>query len=1309
MEKKIADMVIIPAFFAFILLVSAPNPASADSTNWTGLTGSWHDPLNWDNGVPTLDDYPYIDNGGTAQISADAESDCLYTGYLASGVIEQSAGIYSNNGVRLGSESGSSGTYNLSAGELSVGSYVYIGCKGTGEFNQTGGIHTISSNLRLSYHSGSGGTYNLGGTGELSAGSEYIGYYGTGEFNQTGGINTVSAYLYLGRYFGSSGIYNLSAGNFSAHLESIGADGMGEFNQDGGTHTVDYYLRLGDSSISSGTYNLSAGELSVGPYEYIGYTGTGEFNQTGGTHTVSDYLYFGYESGSSGTYNLSAGELSVGSEYIGYDGTGEFNQTGGTHTVEYLYVKDDSSYTLNSGTLSISDSAEVYGSFGFTDGDWTLNVNGGLANFADAVIDGAGSASFTSAADSLTIFPTGFDAAAQFDSYNALGLVHTAGSTLVISSGEGFAGRGWIDDHVQNSGNIVASGGSLDFRGGLTISDGGTLDSSSYNFTVDNGATVTIAASGGELSAPSEYIGLYGTGEFNQNGGIHTVSDDLRLGYYSGSNGTYNLSAGELSVGNCEYIGHYGTGEFNQDGGTHTVSNYLYLGYKSGSSGTYNQTGGTHTVSNSLRLGDESGSNGTYNLSAGILSVSSSGIIGSYGTGEFNQTGGSHTVNYITLGYWSGSSGTYNLSAGELSVGSSEYIGQYDGMGEFNQTGGTHTVGYLYVKDNSSYTLSGGTLSIGDNAEVYGSFHFTDDAWTLNVNGGLANFEDAVIDGAGSASFTSAVNSLTIFPTGFDTAQFVSYNPLGLVHIAGSTLVISAGEGFAGRGWIGDHVQNRGNIVASGGALDFRGGLTISDGGTLDSSNYNFRVDNGATVTIAASGGEIVAPSEYIGYYGTGEFNQDGGTNTASDLFIGKESGSSGTYNLSAGVLSSLRERIGYEGGTGAFSQDGGIHTVGYSLYIGHSWGNGTYNLSAGELSVGGDVGIGGGSSGTGEFNQSGGSHTVNITLFLGCDSGASGKYNLSAGELSVGADEYIGGYDSRGTGEFNQTGGIHTVGGFLYFGYGDSLSASGTYNLGGTGELFVGSSEYIGRGRSTNEFNQTGGTNHVVDNLAIGIYSGTGIYNINGGFLETGDLVIGSNGTFNVTNNAASITTGGSMTLENGAEFSAVPGTTIHMTGSIFDNQSISSSEVSGLWKTTFIFEGGIEDIDTFEIAGMDYGTDGIGFSDNFALGGLMLGGVDVGYVQLVENNDNGNRSGPAGYDEALYLRSLTINSGSTLDLNGYHLYTLCYTDNGGTVLNGEINVIPEPSTIFLMIGSASVLAVIAGLAREKCRSIEV
>ena len=239
--------IVITATILFSLL--AASQAYTDST-WTGATGSWHDPLNWDNGIPTSSDFAYIDNDGTAQISADAEVSHLHVGFDNSGAVEQTGGTittvdtsHQSDGLYLGYSSGSSGTYNLSAGELST-ILECIGYDGTGEFNQTGGTHSVEE-LRLGTVHGSSGTYNLS-AGELSVGSEIIAgiYYTnsvTGEFNQTGGTHTVSGNLSLGLYHFNSGIYNL-----------------------GGT-----------------------GELSVGSNEYIGYFyGTGEFNQTGGTHSV---------------------------------------------------------------------------------------------------------------------------------------------------------------------------------------------------------------------------------------------------------------------------------------------------------------------------------------------------------------------------------------------------------------------------------------------------------------------------------------------------------------------------------------------------------------------------------------------------------------------------------------------------------------------------------------------------------------------------------------------------------------------------------------------------------------------------------------------------------------------------------------------------------------------------------------------------------------------------------------------------------------------------------------------------------------
>ena len=133
-----------------------------------------------------------------------------------------------------------------------------------------------------------------------------------------------------------------------------------------------------------------------------------------------------------------------------------------------------------------------------------------------------------------------------------------------------------------------------------------------------------------------------------------------------------------------------------------------------------------------------------------------------------------------------------------------------------------------------------------------------------------------------------------------------------------------------------------------------------------------------------------MAANQYIGGLGTGTFTQTGGTNTITGegengtLSLGNSLGASGTYNLGGGtgspLLSAQTEYIG-NFGSGAFNQTGGTHAVGGDLYLGLQIGSsGAYNLSGGSLSATNQY-IGG--YGSGAFTQSGGTNTVSNTLTL--------------------------------------------------------------------------------------------------------------------------------------------------------------------------------------------------------------------------------------------------------------------------------------------------------------------------------------
>ena len=143
-------------------------------------------------------------------------------------------------------------------------------------------------------------------------------------------------------------------------------------------------------------------------------------------------------------------------------------------------------------------------------------------------------------------------------------------------------------------------------------------------------------------------------------------------------------------------------------------------------------------------------------------------------------------------------------------------------------------------------------------------------------------------------------------------------------------------------------------------------------------------------------------------------------------------------------------------------------------------------------------------------------------------------------------------------------------------------------------------------------------------------------------------------------------------MILGANATYTAVPGTTIHMTGSSFENHATQPGQVRGLSSTALQFEGGTADADPFEIAGYDFGVNGRGFHANFVLDVLHLGGSDVGHMQLVDLADN--RPYWPTASQAIYVNELVLGTGSMLDLNGLNLYYRTLIYNGGQLFNGSV-----------------------------------
>ncbi len=402
-------------------------PVMAGDTYWQhdpAGPGDWSTSSNWTVGEPTAPDVAYINNGGTAQITETGEvGDYLYLGY----------------------DSADSGTLNITSGSLNISTDGYIGYKGNGTIDQSGGTLSVTSYLRLGYeyfstasgtynHSGgilncgslrlaeyreTSGTYNLSGSGIINTGRTDVGVDGVGNFYHTGGTNMVSDELSIGTGYFSEGTYTISGAQsqLSTNKMIIGGNGRGKFIQNGGTVNVGTVISFATngSGYGHGIYKLNDGVLSVGEYEIVGQSqGIGTFKQSGGTNTVPN-LIVAYKSTNpskicQGTYELSGGELSTNLLEVGFsaDTLGRFIQTDGTNTISNELLVggayySNGEYDQSGGTTIIGGALRIGGKVTTATGAATLS--GGMLTVPDLYVGekGSGSLNISSPAADITV------------------------------------------------------------------------------------------------------------------------------------------------------------------------------------------------------------------------------------------------------------------------------------------------------------------------------------------------------------------------------------------------------------------------------------------------------------------------------------------------------------------------------------------------------------------------------------------------------------------------------------------------------------------------------------------------------------------------------------------------------------------------------------------------------------------------------------------------------------------------------------------------------------------------------------------
>ena len=929
-------------------------------------------------------------HGSVSNTAGIHSVDDLILGFLAGGTSEYrmlGSGAELDTGNEIIGALGE-GTFHQLFGLHTIQNDLIVGQNGIGFYAQTGGetivtdLNGVADGLILGQQVGSMGSYELSLTGSLEAPLEIIGDAGTGTFIQTGGTNT-TVIVRLGNTTDGDGEYNLSGGDLFTQVESIGLSGPGTFNQHGGLNDVDQ-LAVGIASGVSGSYDLTNGTLMVNNEARIGVDGDGDFNQSGGLHHAAGLVTLGqFELGNGlyhqtggefhalagldvglsgiGEYNLEAGLLMVGGLFIGVinQGEGVFHQSGGTVNADnvVLGLEDSSTgeYHLTGGILDIAENLQLGDDSADAEG---LFVMGAELN-GDAVAIAAEHPGPELHSNEEQIGDDGFGKFIQHSG------VHHVEVDLILGQEEFGEGEYYLFGGLLEIGDTLYLGDEDPDAEGLFVMG-----------AEPNGDGVAIAAEGPgpELHSNEEQIGDEGFGNFIQHSGVHHVETDVSLGQEGFGEGEYHLFGGLFEIGDTLYlgddspntkglfemhggelrtdseqIGDEGFGKFIQSAGTHDVTHDVALGQEDFGMGEYHLSGGLFNIGVSanengvLFLADDGpDTEGLFIMTGGELNVFEEHV-GSEGFGRFEQDAGIHKVQtFLLIGHELGSEGEFELG-GTGSLSANDTLVGDEGKGLFTQTGGDNTAFFDLTLGATSdgegtYNLSAGTLSAGS---------------AIVGNRGVGEF----LQSGGRVDLT---NDLTMGnATGAAEGKY---------NLSGDGELETQGQ-MIGVNGIGEFNQ-------TGGTNTVRDTLSLG----MFAGEGDYILEDGA----------LIALHELIGNQGTGTFLQTGGRNiVAGDFFLARVLGGDGAYTLDDGELKANNQTIAHSG-EGHFIQNGGENTVDDTLHVVRNGAIiGLYDLNGGQLTAkdiindgdflftGGDLSVGDGNSGelknNGTFELAGG------------------------------------------------------------------------------------------------------------------------------------------------------------------------------------------------------------------------------------------------------------------------------------------------------------------------------------------------
>jgi RHS repeat-associated protein len=1221
---------------------------TAESVGQVQIDPTWNGLLTVNNPLTVSGNYAQASStvNGTSTISA-AGSASAYSG----GNLDVS---FSNSGTMIWSGTNDlhiAGTFTNTGTVIDNGAQlIRTDANNTTINNQAGAFFDFQAAANLYVNGNTGCVFNNAGTLEdtLGSGTAQTSYVVN---NLTTGLITSTSVGTLALTGGGSGAGNDQVTISNSGSVSLGGNFSGTISGSGSGSGA---IFVGNSSnfIGSGvTLNFTGSVLQFNTATMAGlvtnagnmaWTGTNDLHISGtltntgaiivsGTmliRTDANNTTINNQSGASFDFQAPSNLFVNGTTNDVFNNAGTLERTAGTSTATTSYVVNNSGTIAgNAGTLQLTGGGSGSGTDSVTDsGGGSVSLGGSF----NGTIAGSGSGAGGVLLGNNTAAFTGGGAgvslnfsggALQFNSATMNGLVTNAGTMTWTGTNDLH-----IAGTLTNTGTIIVSGAML-------------IRTDSNNTTINNQAGAFF-----DFQAPANLF-MNGTtsdvfnnaGTLERTAGTGTATTSYLVnnsGTIAGNSGTLQFTGGGSGSG-TDTVTDSGGGSVSLGGNfTGTMA-----GSGSGAGGVFLGNAGTNFVGTGAGI--------TLNLTGAALQLNAGaigGLITNAGTMSWTGTNDIHVSGTLTntgtivvsgnmLIRTDASNTTINNQAGAFfdfqaaanlfTNGTTNDV--FNNVGTLERTAGTGTATTSYVVNNSG-TIAGnsGTLQITGG----GSGSGTD---TVTASGGGS------VSLGGNFTGTIAGSGLGGVFLGNGGANFVGTGAGVTLNLTGNALQLNSGT-------IGGLITNAGNMTWTG-TNDVHISGTLTNTGTINvAAGMLIRADL-ANTTINNQPGAVFNFQAAANLYANGQTNPI--FNNAGTLEMTAPTGTAQTsFGVNnTGTIACTSGTLKLTGGGSGSGNDVISPSAGATVYLTGSFG-GTFA---------------GAGAATG---------TVQIASLTGSGSGAT--FDFFGSVLQVVGD----------------LSGTITNSGTMALAPGGELRLNGTLNNTGT-IVATSNNEILANANGVTINNAAGATFELQSFVTLPIAPGDSAAFNNSGTIEVSAAAnVPSEIAFPMAGSGNIVITSGTFqadagTLQfdssNSAALSISPSASLNVGGNL-----AGSTQNSGIFAPagSVLFDGSGTAMapQTLEAMSQDLGNVAAGFHKNFAYGTISLSNNT--YLQLVDNSQN--IAGGGSKANAVYVNSLNVPSGSTLDLHGLHLYARQNQING-TVTGGTVSTLPTGGLLAL------------------------